>query len=421
MTPTPPKNGLLMVGGGARAAYQAGVLRSLAKSFPTLNFPILTGVSAGAINAASLANAADDFPHAVERTVAYWESITIDQVFRSELHAPGLDMLKWLYRMAAGRVHHLEPLRGMVDTSPLRHFLRNGLSTPDGILHGVQANLKTGRLSALGITTDKYPSGRSTTWIQGNNLQPWHKAERCGRLTTLTVEHIMASTALPLVFPAVHLDDGWYGDGGMRLTAPLSPMVHLGAEKILAISTLVGPRGFETNPADQSYPPPAAVLSVLLDSVFLDMLDGDAMKMQQLNQLIAVNPQSKEFGLRHVDVFVMRPSVDLGALAREFESELPKLLRRVLRSMGGTETKHSDAIATLLFQPRYIQKLIEIGERDGQRRRDELATFFGLEAAGSAPRFSAVGHKINGVNGHSTAAELGRRDHASTERTGTDR
>jgi NTE family protein len=194
----------------------------------------------------------------------------------------------------------------------------------------------------------------------------------------LTVEHIMASASLPLVFPAAKLANGWHGDGGIRLTAPLSSSVELGADKIIAISTSIEPGRSEANRPMEDYPPPATVLGVMLESVFLDMLDSDAAELRRMNQLIAEHPRSKDFGLRQVDALVIRPSQDLGVVASAFEAELPRALRHVIRGLGSRDTNRSDLIATLLFQPLFIRKMIEIGEHDGVQRRDEIAAFLGL-------------------------------------------
>jgi NTE family protein len=374
-----PKTALLLAGGGARGAYQVGVLRSISRAFPELRFPILNGVSAGAINAALLANCREDFPVAVERLAAHWESLTLDQVFRSEFRSLVANLGRWFFRlMCGGKAHLLPTTRGMVDNDPLRKFLHRVLETPDGVLHGVEENIRSGRLSALGIATTKYPTAQSITWVQGHNANGWDRMDRCGMPTVLTVEHIMASASLPLVFPAAKLANGWHGDGGIRLTAPLSAAVELGADKIIAISTSIEPGRSEANRPIEDYPPPATVLGVLLESVFLDMLDSDAAELRRMNQLIAEHPRSQDFGLRQVDALVIRPSQDLGVIASEFEAELPRALRHVIRGLGSRDTNRSDLIATLLFQPLFIRKMIEVGERDGLQRRDEIATFLGL-------------------------------------------
>src|SRR4051812_38883688 len=222
-----PTTALLLAGGGARGAYQVGVLRSIARAYPELRFPILNGISAGAINAALLANCPEEFPAAVERLAGHWESLTLDQVFRTDFRALGANMARWFFRLVCGgRAHLLPPTRGLVDTDPLRRFLHRVLETPDGVLHGVEENIRRGRLSALGIATTKYPTAQSVTWLHGANAHGWDRMDRCGLPTTMTVEHIMASSSLPLVFPAARLENGWHGDGGIRLTAPLSACVE---------------------------------------------------------------------------------------------------------------------------------------------------------------------------------------------------
>jgi NTE family protein len=256
--------------------------------------------------------------------------------------------------------------------------LHRVLNTPDGILHGVAENLRTGRLSAVGIVTTKYPTAQSVTWVQGATVRPWHGLERCGISTILTVEHIMASSSLPLVFPAAQLDGAWHGDGGIRLTAPFSPPVNLGADRIIAISTSTEPGQSEANRPTKEYPPPATVLSVMLESVFLDMLDSDAAELRRMNRLVTAYPKCGELGLRCVDTLVIRPSQDLGVIATEFEPELPRTLRHIIRGLGSQETNRSDMIATLLFQPRFIRKMMEIGEQDGAQRAGEIAAFLGL-------------------------------------------
>ena len=381
-----PGTALLLTGGGARAAYQVGVLRSLVRVFPDLHFPILTGVSAGAINVAMLANVNANLPAAVARLADHWESLTLDQVFRTEFRALGANMARWIFRLVSGGADLLPPMRGMVDTAPLRRFLHRVLETSDGKLHGLTENIRSGRISAVGIMTTKYPTAQSVTWLQGNDVRPWNSTDRCGMVDTLTVEHIMASSSLPLVFPAAKLHNAWHGDGGIRLTAPLSAAVNLGANKIIAISTAIEPGQSEANRPTVEYPPPATVLSVMLDSVFLDMLDSDATELRRMNRLVSEYPKSRELGLRHVDALVIRPSQDLGVIATEFENELPRALRHIIRGLGSRDTNRSDVIATLLFQPLFIRKMLEIGEHDGMRRAAEIATFLGVRAVEPMPR-----------------------------------
>ncbi len=372
------KLALVLGGGGARAAYQVGFLRSLARAFPDLHFPVLTGVSAGAINAAHLANSPDAFPQSVERLAALWRGITVDQVFRTDLPTLSTTMLRWALRLVLGGASLSPPTQGMVDTTPLRRFLQHALGSKDGLLCGIDENIRRGRLSAVGITTTNYSDGQSVTWVQGSDIPAWKRPGRQSMLTTLTVDHILASCALPLFFPAIHLGEGWHGDGGIRLTAPLSPAMHLGADRMIAISTQYAASSTVPAPVTtRGYPPPATVIGLLMDAVFLDMLDYDALMTQRFNALLRGHPSARDTGLRPVELLLIRPSLDLGMIANKFEVELPRTFRFATRGLGTRETRRADLLATVLFQPGYINRMIEIGEQDGDRRREEIAAFIG--------------------------------------------
>lgn len=381
MNPDPGKLALVLAGGGARAAYQVGLLRSLARHFPELEFPILTGVSAGAINAAHLANNRGPFPEAVLELSALWESITIDQVFRTDLPDLALTMARWAVRLVSGGVNLSPPARGFVNTAPLRRFLEHALGSTDGDLPGIGENIRRGRLDAIGLTTTNYTNGESNTWIQTAEPVKWERPGRHSVTARIGIDHIMASCALPLFFPAARIGHDWHGDGGVRLTAPLSPALHLGARRIIAVSTQNAGRrhagALSQTPRD--YPAPATIIGLLLDSVFLDMLDYDALNIDRVNALLEAHPNPLETGFHPVKLLVIRPSRDLGVIANEFEPKLPRTFRFVTRGLGTREARRADMLATLMFQPGYIRKLISIGELDGDRRRDEIAAFLAPE------------------------------------------
>ncbi len=263
------------------------------------------------------------------------------------------------------------------------------LHAVDGELTGIKYNLALGRLKAIALSTSSYTTGQSLTWIQGQDLHDWTRPQRRSQRAVLTIDHVMASSALPLFFPAVEIDDEYFGDGGVRMMAPLSPAIHLGAEKILAISTRYNRTAAEAKVPDVTgYPPPAQVLGVLLNSVFLDLLDQDALRMERLNQLLKKLPPEERDGLRPVQLLVLRPSVDLGRLANEFEPQLPKTFRFLTRGLGTRQTKSPDFLSMVLFQPDYIGRLIEIGEADARARADEIDAFIRAgtaSAAGNGP------------------------------------
>ena len=394
-TPTSPADtaspassdlGLVMGGGGARAAYQVGFLCYLARQFPDLRVPIVTGVSSGGINATLLASHHGSFGQAVRELVALWKRLTVEEVFRVD--APSLSWigLRWVFQLLSGGVGGTARVRGLVDTTPLRNYLSEVLHAVNGELTGIQYNLALGRLKAVALSTSSYTTGRSLTWIQGRDLHDWTRPQRRSQQTVLTIDHVMASSALPLFFPAVEIDDEYFGDGGLRLSAPLSPAIHLGAGKILAISTRYRRTAAEAALPDVTgYPPPAQVLGVLLNSVFLDLLDQDALRMERLNQLLKKLPPESRDGLRLVSLLVLRPSLDLGRLANEFEPQLPKTFRFLTRGLGTRQTKSPDFLSMVLFQPDYINRLIELGEADAEARADEIDSFIRAGAASAAP------------------------------------
>jgi NTE family protein len=365
-----------MGGGGARAAYQVGFLRTLARRHPDLAAPYITGVSAGAINAAMLASHHGTFPQAVEELVDLWGHLTMGDVFRVDGWSLLKNALRWIRQLISGGMGGPPRVQGLVDTQPLRAYLTEVLHAVDGELTGIRYNLERGRLKAVAISTSSYSTGQSITWVQGQDILEWERPQRRARTTTLTVEHVMASAALPLFFPAVRLDSAWYGDGGIRLAAPLSPVVHLGAHRILAISTRYARTRDEADqPAIFGYPPPAQVLGVLMNSVFLDLLDADALRLDRLNRLLEALPEEKRTGLRPVKLMVLRPSVDLGMLAKEYEPKLPAAFRFLTRGLGTRQTRSPDFLSLILFEPDYLKALMAVGEADAEARADEIAAF----------------------------------------------
>ena len=370
------KIGLVLSGGGARAAYQVGFLCYLAKQFPDLKVPIVTGVSSGGINAAHLASHHGSFAQAVRELVSLWERLTVEEVFRVDAASLTWIGLRWVFQLLSGGLGGAARVRGLVDTTPLRNYLSEVLHAVDGELTGIQYNLALGRLKAVALSTSSYTTGQSLTWIQGQDLVDWKRPQRASQKAVLTIDHVMASSALPLFFPAVEIEDEFFGDGGVRLAAPLSPAIHLGAEKILAISTRYNRTSEEARLPDVTgYPPPAQVLGVLLNSVFLDLLDQDALRLERLNHLLRKLPPEQRDGLRPVNLLVLRPSVDLGRLANEFEPQLPKTFRFLTRGLGTRQTKSPDFLSMVLFQPDYIGRLIEIGEADAEARAEEIDEF----------------------------------------------
>jgi NTE family protein len=369
---------ITLSGGGARAAYQVGVLRALARYFPGVRPVILTGESAGAINVAYLAAHPGAFPEAVEGLTGLWSQLTADQLFRIGPFSLVYNVLRWGTRLISGGVPLAPKVRGLLDTAPLRALLERSLAPVNGEIVGITEKLEKGLLKAVALTTINYSTGQTVTWVQGGQIFDWERPLRRSVKTRLSVDHVLASAALPLMFPAVKLGNDWYGDGGVRLHTPLAPAIHLGAGRILAISTRYRPTHEEADrPAVHGYPAPAQVAGILLDAIFLDLIDDDALVLERLNRLLAMLPREEWRDLRPVDLLVLRPSQDLAGLAADCESRLPRGLRFLTRGLGTRESSRPALLSLLMFLPEYLQPLIRIGESDVEAHLDEIAKFVG--------------------------------------------
>lgn len=367
---------LVMSGGGARAAYQVGFLRALARRLPEFTPPILTGVSAGAINAAFLASRSGSFAASVEALSELWSRLTVDRVFHVDALRLAARVVRTGAKLSTGGVMRGGRPYSLVDTSPLRHFLTHTLHADDGALPGVEANVAMGRLRAVAITASSYTTGQSVTFVQGAQVAHWERADRKSLGVKLRVDHVMASSALPLFFPAIPVDGHYYGDGGIRLTAPLSPAVHLGARRIVTISTRYArTRAEAEQAATDGYPPIAQMLGVLFNAVFLDLVDADALALERINEMLERMPPEQRGSFQRVDLLQLRPSRDLGRLASEYEAELPRAFRFFTRGLGTQQTRSNDVLSMVMFQPNYLTRLIELGEADAEARAREIEAF----------------------------------------------
>ena len=373
--PKIPSLAVMLTGGGARAAYQVGLLRGLAHHFPNLRFEVITGVSAGAINAVFLAAFEGSLRDKAERLASLWCELECESIFRMNLRSlmPFRSALASIFP----KRHWTRP-HSIVDTTPLRRLLRRTLGARDrGPIEGIKRNLRRREIQAVALTTLDYSTGQTVRWVQGPSVDVFEGPNRRSVDTELTIDHVMASAALPFVFPAVRVGASWHGDGGIRLAAPLSAAVHLGATRIVAMST-----GYQRTPEEadhpvvQGYPPTAQILSQLVNAVFLDMIDEDVARMERMNEMIRKMPESDRNGFRPIDLCVLRPSIDLGILAAEYEKYLPRGLKLITRALGAKETESPDFVSLLMFEPHYMTRLIDHGEHDVGARLDELRAFF---------------------------------------------
>ena len=382
----PNRLAIVLTGGGARAAYQVGVLRAVARHFPDTKFDIITGVSAGAINALFLASRQTALPETIAELSALWENLRIESVFRVDAPSLARHLITWGFRLVAGRSALKPRVKGLIDTSPLRELLDRILPHDDrGVILGVKESVRRCDPDAIAITTLNYTTGQTVTWVDGCEVETWARPLRRAVRTEFTVDHVMASAALPLIFPAVLLGDSWHGDGGIRLTAPLSPALHLGAERILAISTSHA-KTFEEAGQHQTvgYPPPAQILGQLMSAVFLDVIDEDALRLQRSNEFLREIPPEQRRGYRPVDLVIVRPSRDLSLLAAKYEPLLPRGFRFLMRSLGTRETSRPDFLSLLMFERNYLSEMMDIGAADTEKRIEDIGRLFNLSRPQSA-------------------------------------
>jgi len=363
---------LVLTGGGARAAYQVGVLCAISERAPELEFPILTGVSAGAINAAYLAAHRGRLAAAAETLRTEWRRLTVDRVYRMRPLGIGRALLRGLAQLAPGPRSEAAVLHGLLDMQPLREFLAAGVD-----LSGIDANIATGRLRAAALSATSYASGDTVTFVHGApGVSTWRRALRYAVRAQFTIDHVMASAALPILFSAVRVGDAYYGDGTIRQTAPLAPAIHLGAGALLVITQRAEPLQLAATRLGE-YPTVAEVGGLLLHAIFLDALEADVERLERLNRVLAELPASVPApdGLRPVRLLVVRPSRDLGELAAGHAGRLPPMIRWVVRGLGGDRATAVDFLSYLLFDPVYTTTLIELGYADATRDWPRIERF----------------------------------------------
>jgi len=397
--------GLVMTGGGARGAYQAGVLKRIGeiKRIHTHGnpFPIIGGSSAGAINGSAIAAGSDNVALATKLLAQGWSDIRPSDVFRCDVLSQAHNSLTWILDLSFGALLGGGNARSLLDATPLRHFLSEHIH-----YDRIHNNIKRGHLYALAISATNYNSGKSYLFIQGKKGHPmWNRSRRVTLATSVTVDHVCASAAIPLVFQPVKLKTArgtaFFGDGCVRLQQPLSPVIRLGAEKIFAIGVRCEDLVHQKEPAEQRDPSLAQIMGVLFDVMFLDHLATDIEHLERLNQLLGDGriSQSGVRGcekMRPLASFLMAPSVHLSQLAEQHQKDMPYLIQYFVNSLGRDAASCSDLMSYLLFTSKYTSALIDIGYNDASRRIDEIESFLYSSDCG--------GHRIPGDSAIGTAS-----------------
>ncbi|MCG8371256.1 MAG: patatin-like phospholipase family protein [Proteobacteria bacterium] len=370
------KTALVLPGGGARGAFQVGVLKALARHMPSgcVNpFPVISGTSAGAINSVVLASKARRFRVAVAELERVWGHFRSGQVFRTDSLTMLRSSLHWLASIVLGGYIVGTP-KSMLDNAPLRALLSRNIRFPR-----IQSSIEEGHLSAVAVTAAGYASARSTTFFQAaRERRAWSRTRRVGVRSALHLDHLMASIAVPLLFPPARIGGEYFGDGAMRQATPLSPAVHLGADRILVIGIRDETGGGET--AEPDGPPSfAQIAGYMLDTLFMDGLYSDLERITRINELLdVVSKGTLKVGdrpMRPIDTMLVVPSRDLRAIAEKHRQELPLAIRALLRGVGGRSPGENKLLSFLLFERAYTRELMELGYRDALNVADELRDF----------------------------------------------
>jgi NTE family protein len=377
--------GLVLSGGGARAAYQAGALKAISDilseaGFQQPPFTVFTGESAGAINASLLAAYADDFSRGAEELWSCWHELEMDDILATGPLSLLANATRWMGELSLGGVLSKQRPMYLLDNGPLKQFLQPRIS-----FGRIRDLLQENKLRGLGISVTNYATGSAISFYDSShNVKPWARSHRLGLETELKLDHVMASTAIPILFPPVRIGQSFYGDGSVRLKAPLSPAIHLGAESILAIGLRYFRTSQQTLEINESWKMPrislADVAGVLLNAGFLDNLDSDLERLERINNTLGLIPKEKHKDLpnelRPIRTLAMRPSEDLGQLAAHDIDSFPLILKFLLKGLGSTKGSGADLVSYLAFDKSYTRKLLKLGHSDGMAQRDELLAFF---------------------------------------------
>ena len=366
-----PRVAIVLTGGGARGAYQAGAIRALGEiardhgiSKP---FDIFVGNSAGALNAAWLVANADQFGYGTHRLAEFWEGLSTENIFRTDFKSLMGRGSRWIWELSTGGLYDKKAVRSLLDTTPLLRLILREIQ-----FEKIHKNIDSGLVRALALTSVNYTTGNSRVFHYTNEVvTPWKKIRRDSVETVLTAKHVMASSAIPILFPPVRIGVDYYGDGSLRNYTPMSPAIHLGAERILVIGVRAKDSANEPPPQHPSF---ARILSVLLNFVLLDAVDYDYESLTRINDILGEPPP---FDLKKIEVLMIRPQADLGALAMANVGSAPPLLRYLIRGLG-TDSEASDLISYLLFEGPFLRKLTQLGYSDTLAMSEEIVRFLSV-------------------------------------------
>ena len=374
------KLGLVLPGGGARGAYQVGVLKAfleISQKKSQSPFKIISGTSAGAINAAFLASEAHMFDHSVASLLDVWSNFTSNKVYKTDPVTMLKSSLHWFFTIISGGFLIPNPT-SLLDNQPLKNLLKETIRFSD-----IQNNIQSSIIESLAVTSASYMSRKSCTFFQSNsNTNDWQKTHREGKTSQINLNHLMASVALPLIFPAVRIGDEYFGDGAMRQATPLSPAIRLGAEKLMIISAKETDDRFQFNNPGEQYPSFAKIAGYMLEALFLDGLYSDIERLDRVNHIIRnsgdIEVKTDNKTMRYINYIVISPSEDLNEIAQKHYNQMSLSIRLLLQGLGLLKDSKSELLSFLLFEAAYTTELIDLGYRDGIRKREEIMDFMNI-------------------------------------------
>ncbi|MGQ0700899.1 MAG: patatin-like phospholipase family protein [Panacagrimonas sp.] len=405
--------GLVLTAGGARGAYQAGVLKRIGE-IPALReqsspFPIVTGASAGAINGAAIASYASNFGEGTARLAHLWSQLNFNDVIRTDIRALATNGAKLVLDMALGGAIGAGRVQALFDAAPLHKFLAHHLPVSQ-----IGEAISRGHLYAVAVTATGYHSGKAFTFVQGKPGHPvWNKSRRVALAATLNIDHVLASSSIPIVFPPVQLAaagvKAWFGDGALRLVTPLSPAIRLGAERLFAIGVRCASSAADLLRSELSAdtsgqtmalqrPPLSQILGVFMNAIFLDHLDADVDHLLRMNEVMAAHrpPQrdrsagAKEVKepMRVIAPLIVSPSEDIAIIAKTLAHRMPRGIRYLMDGLGTPDAQSADLMSYLLFDSAFTRELIDLGYRDAQQRIDEIEAFLLMQPVSTQARSS---------------------------------
>ncbi len=373
------KIGLVLTGGGARAAYQAGALKAISEicEFKENPFKIISGISAGSINGIWIAGQSSQFEVTTQSLWDNWATIEMNQVFKTDPATVFSIGARWVRNLSLGGWLHQPNINYLLDTSPLKAYIKSKMN-----LKSIQLNIADKKIHAIAITATQYHSGLSVTYFDGHaSITPWSREGRESRRCVLQTAHLLASAAIPIFFPPVKLEDGFYGDGGIKLSSPLSPAIHMGADRILAIGIHHKQDAKRTSHHISSKSISTGdIIGTLLNALFSHSIDADLERLNRINRTLAIlsNEQLKKEPdqLRHIPTLAIRPSQDLGLMTSELFSRFPQTIKYLLRGLGASDLESWDLMSYLAFEKEYILSLLKLGYQDAFAQKRDILQFF---------------------------------------------